>query len=107
MIPGQMTIFDFLKPEEPSLEGMTGAEAARLIGDRLGLVFSECNSGEWLARYKKMRITVDMDRYDTNDSRDGKAFIGVGLCEGLCGGGIPADSISEAVGWLKKKGGNE
>lgn len=105
---GQMSIFDFLEPEQADFHKMTLADIADYIGEQLGVMFIynnhlgqyECNIG------KKYILSLELSTYWTNDHRNGEKFISAGhqLFKGsYTGGGCPCDSLEEAVEYLRKQ----
>lgn len=104
----QLTIFDFLPPEENKydIENMTTAEIAKIIGERVGVQFKPTGwVEEFGTKIKKLKLSLHKSRYacDTTDRKKGDAFISVGYDIGSGGGGSPVDSIEAAVNYFKQK----
>ena len=102
----QMTIFDLLRQKD--LDEMPEEDMVREVSSRIGIVFqwvayppSKYNEGrgEWVAKYKGLRLTVG---FDTNV--DGEKYIGTGYDypKEKSGGGAPCEDIDEAVDWFNR-----
>ena len=103
----QINLFDWLDsiktPEYPRLDQIDEAEAVRIIGDKLHVVFKYNGFlEEWEGKAGDIKLTLHYDHYDMTDCAD--LFLSVGYDRGRHGGGgIPADSIGEAIEYLRRK----
>lgn len=103
----QMTIFDFVKVEDPDFHDMTEEEVVDYIGQRIGLEFKKYDLGrfiEYRSVYKNSTIDIHISHYTCHD-REGEAFIACSFWnkKQMSGAGIPADSIEEAIAFFKKR----
>lgn len=101
MIPGQMSIFDFIQ-EEP-LETIPEEEMVKRIGSALGVSFKKHDFfGDWRATVGQSTLTLEYDRYQTEDEH-GKRFIGCGVDDrkNHCGACAPIDNIKDAIRWFE------
>ena len=106
-IPGQMTIFDFLKPTYQSINSITEEEAAGYIGEALGLEFSHKTLGDfeyWEAKKGPFKLGVKYDNFFPGIN-GGRRFIGCDIENKRihAGGSAPLDTIDEAVAYFRKK----
>jgi hypothetical protein len=96
-----MTIWDFL--ERKALCEMTEEEMVEEIEKQTGLTFKpNPRLGEpitYEAKKGKLKLSIELDHYYGTDTR----FIGVGGSLGTSGWGAPADTIEEAVEWLRRR----
>ena len=99
---GQISIFDWMPPEQPSFDDVQEPEAVRLIGDALGLTFRyDKRFQEWAAKAGKLKMHIDgFSHYD--GVRENRRFLGVGWERGTSGGGCPCESIQEAISYFRK-----
>lgn len=99
---GQMTLFDFLKPEYPDINSITEAEAAEIVGDSIGKTFKYNSFFEqWEVRIGRLKLSLSFDNYNLDGNTD--RFIGVGYEKGTSGGGAPCDTIQQAVAYFNRK----
>lgn len=97
---GQMTIFDLMPLDYPSIEDVTEEELAQIIGDALGVRFVYMEFFDnWQAKTKKMRLDFEISNYQLADNHN--KFIGCGYTLGTSGGGAPRDSVEDAIKWFK------
>lgn len=99
-IPGQLTIFDFLRPRS-EIEALSIEEIASIVGKSIGLTFRQNDFWVMESRKNGMMFEISKDTYDTFDQRDGTAFLAVGWRGKHEGGGAPADSIEEAIEYFR------
>lgn len=101
----QMTIFDFLQPDQseyPDINTISEAEAVRIVGDALGVEFVWSEFFQtWQAVKRKVKLTLDYDHFDLIDNHD--LFLNVGYDCKMGGGGAPCESIEEAIKYLKTR----
>lgn len=100
---GQMTIWDFLPPE--NLEDISEEEMVQRVGEAVGVVFTWNDFlKEYQAKIKGYTLSVEYDRYIVDDETGkGRRFIGVGFMKKNEGAAGPCDSIDEAIKWFKKR----
>lgn len=100
---GQMTIFDFLPPDYPDINEVDEQEAARIVGEHLGITFTYNKMFEqWEYRRGRIRLSLEYDHFDLDDNHD--LFFGAGyaISGGTHeGGGSPCSSIESVVEYLK------
>ena len=101
----QISIYDFLGEQE--LSQMTEAEMVKVVGDRLGMDFTEKRyesgkyiSTEYQAKYKGIILTLSLSTYSFSDQPI--ILYGYDNKKEKSGGGGPAESITEAVEALKR-----
>lgn len=99
---GQMTIWDYL--ERRAFDEMTEDEVVTEVSRRTGLKFKPdmiMDSGDTLfvAKVGKRKYDLHFSTYYDTDTR----FIGVGWGCSTEGGGVPADSIDQAVDYFLKR----
>lgn len=98
---GQMTIWDFM--ERKALCEMTEEEMVEEVGRQTGLTFKPNprlgSPTTYEAKKGKLKLAIQLDHYYGTDTR----FIGVDWFLGTSGGGAPADTIEEAVKWLRRR----
>lgn len=106
-LDGQISIFDWMPtaaelPEYPSIDDIQESEAVQIVADALGLNFIfDSKFREWLAKKRKLKLTVSYSRYNLPDNT--RRFLNVGYELGTSGGGRPCDTIQEAIDWFKRK----
>jgi len=106
---GQMTIFDWMPDVQPAIiEGdinaMTEKELADVIGEAMNLTFTPAEFGGYECRIKGVGVlTLEFSNYSLDDCHD--RFIAVGFdAQGKSwGGGGPADTLQQAVNYLRHK----
>ena len=101
----QMTIFDFLQPDQseyPDINTISEAEAVRIVGDALGVrfVWSEFFH-TWQAVKRKVKLTLNYSHFNLLDNHD--LFLSAGYDYKTGGGGSPCRGIREAIAYLEKK----
>ena len=115
----QMTIFDYMAEleadsQEPAImqgfDSYTKKEAIEAIEKHMGIKFEsdgECDFEKWEGGWFKWQLKkgyyLDMgfSRFNTGDERDGKRIICVGWNAKTQGGGMPAESVEEAVKYFR------
>ena len=98
----QLSIFDLFPAKFQDINEITEAEAARLVGERIGLAFRYNDRfRQWEARRGKMKLSLEYDHYNKMDST--ALFLGVGYEFGTSGGGRPCDTIEQAVRYFENK----
>lgn len=112
VIDGQLSIFDWMEDFDPAKEAkqaaglpeigkITEEEAARIISAMIGVKFVyNPLLEEYQAKVGKITLDMHYDHYDESVN-DGKLMICVGCTGKRFGSGSPADSIDEAVEYLK------
>lgn len=105
----QMTIFDFIQPnqrEYPDINTISEAEAIQIVGDALGVRFVWSESfHEWQAVKRKVKLTLNYDHFDLIDNHD--LFLSAGYDCKMGGGGAPCKSIEEAIKYLNARAEDE
>lgn len=99
----QMTIFDFLPSRYPDINDIDESEAVRIVGDRLGVVFTYNDYFEqWECKKGKIKLSLEYDHFNLHDNHD--LFLGVGYdCRNpVCGGGSPCASIEQAIRYFER-----
>ena len=100
-IPGQISIFDFINVE---LEELPEEDMVARIGSAIGVVFQKDKFfDDYRAKVGRSVLSVEYQRYDTLDEKNGMRFIGCGVQERNCGAGSPCDSVQEAIAWFMKR----
>ena len=73
---GQISLFDWMPPEQPSFDDVQEPEAVRLIGDALGLTFRyDERFQEWTAKAGKLKCILTVFHIMTASGRIG-VFLG-------------------------------
>lgn len=94
---GQMTIWDWLKPDYPDFKSISHDETVRIISEATGIPFKFRDSfWGWQAKIGRVRFDLEFDTYSGTD----RPFIGCSYDIGIGGGGAPCDDIQEAVNWF-------
>ena len=109
-IPGQMSIFDFVTADYPDFNTMSESEAAKVIGDALGVVFKYNDRfEEYEAKKWRTMLTFEFDNYLEFDNmqkeKRGARFLSMGYQvkgENAHGGGAPCDSFDAAIDYLRR-----
>ncbi len=96
---GQITLMDWCGNE--ALEGISEAEAVKMIGDALNIQF-KYRDDFWGWEYKKGEVIcqIKYDNYIFNDNH--RQFIGVDINWHQSGWSSPCDNIDEAIEMIKK-----
>lgn len=98
-LPGQMTIFDFLKPQERPLEDLPEDEMVKMITDATGLNFRHIDSfWGWQCKRRGVTFSVQYDNYTENFRR----FIGADWQTNKQGQSSPCNSVQEAIDFFRK-----
>lgn len=93
---GQMSIWDFIKPKELSLDDIPEAEMVRQISAATGLDFKYIDDfWGWQVKVKKVTFAVKYDNYRMEDNTD--RFIGADWQTTTQGSSVPCDSIPRAI----------
>ena len=101
-IPGQMSLFD-LMPQE-SLETIPEEVMVERIGAAIGVKFTKDKFfDDYRAKVGRSVLSVEYQRYNTLDERNGQRFIGCEVQERNCGAGSPCDSIQESINWFMER----
>ena len=103
-LEGQLSLFDWIPEhrEYPSIDSIPEAEAARIVGDEIGLTFAyNARFEEWCAKKGKLELYLEYSNFDLEDNLD--RFLGVGYDYGTGGGACPCSGIKDAVAWFKDK----
>ena len=104
MIPGQMTIYDFLVADAdyPNINDIEEAEAVRIVGDAIGVCFKYNDYfGEWQAKINKSTtLGIHYSNYVLDDNKD--RFLACGFSYKQGGAGAPCDDIRSAVEWFNE-----
>lgn len=99
---GQMTIWDWIKPDYPDFKSLSHDEVVGIISDATGIPFKFRDSfWGWQAKIGRIRYELEFSTYMGTD----KPFISCGYDIGNGGGGAPCDNIQEAVDWFNDKKG--
>lgn len=97
---GQMSIFDFLKPAERTLDDIPESEMVWQIANATGLDFRFVNDfWGWQAKVKKVTFSVQYDNYHMDDNK--RRFIGADWNTTAQGSSRPCDSLQEAIEFFK------
>lgn len=105
MIPGQMTIYDFLTPTYPSINAITEEEAVSYISEALGLEFKHNDDVEqWEAKKGPFNLGVQYANF-VPGINGGKRFIRCTINNKRirAGGSAPLDTIEEAIEYFKER----
>lgn len=98
----QLSIFDIMPMSFPDINEIPEAEAARLVGSRIGVSFRYNERfRQWEGKRGKLRLSLNYDHYNKLDSN--ALFLGVGYEFGTSGGGAPCDTIEQAVRYFENK----
>lgn len=101
-IPGQMSLFDLMFQE--SLETIPEEVMAERIGTAIGVKFVKDKFfGDYRAKVGRSVLSVEYQRYNTLDEKNGRRFIGCDVQDGNCGACSPCDSVQESVEWFMRR----
>lgn len=100
----QLSIFDWM-PEcqkVSDIDDITEEEAARIVGERLGLKFIYNKKyHEYQANVGKLRLGMNYDHFDLDDNTD--LFLGTRYDYGTSGGACPCSGIDDAIKYFERK----
>lgn len=99
---GQMTIFDFIQTEYPTLTEITEAEAVRIVGESVGVEF-KFRDDFWGWEYKPNKKVTCRMQYDNYLFDNNDLFLGVDIGMSLGGSSMPCDTLEEAVRFFKNE----
>lgn len=103
-LEGQLSLFDWIPEhrEYPSIDSIPEAEAARIVGDKIGLTFTYNDRfKEWCAKKGKLKLFLGYSSFNLEDNHD--RFLGVRYDYGTGGGASPCSGIKDAITWFKDK----
>ena len=101
----QLTIFDWLTElnEYPDINDVTEAEAVKIVGEQIGVVFVYNQKYEyWCGKRGKLKLTMEYDHFVPGVNNQ-DLFLGTGYSYGTSGGGSPCSGIEEAISWFRRK----
>lgn len=106
---GQMTIFDFLKPEKDEVaaepfETMTIEDAVEVIQNRTSLKFTKYEEhfkGHYMAKKKGYVIQIGFNNFAPS-VQNGRRYLDVQIDKGTWGCGCPCTSIDKAVKQIER-----
>lgn len=107
---GQMTIFDFLKPQEVDLEILPEEDMVHMLEDAAGISFKKIvytnrfyhDFHEYEYKHGQLRITVKYENYCMEERHDRFIDVMYTLKNNSEGAGGPCDTIDEALFFIKR-----
>lgn len=103
---GQVSIYEWLAsiggPSYPDINHIPEEEAARIVGEALGLVFHyNSQFRTWETHTGKMRLSLNYGNFNLPDNHE--RFLGAMWSLKTSGGGRPCSGIGEAIEWFSRK----
>ena len=100
---GQMTLFDWMSEQTPDINNIPESEAARIVGERIGVQFVyNSHLEEWRAKVGKMNLFLRYGNF-SKGINGGRLSLGAGWILRTSGGSAPFSGIDEAVEYLKSR----